>query len=142
MVYSQFGNEIFSTETRACLVSIFRVTVHGILRQSELHHQRPHESYECYLLRWRAGIFRLAILIQATYIADAYRPAIVSFTMCSDHGQLATRLNISIDRHHIVITDAFPSLCPMPGIYLFCMHHPTLRCSRAMQNYSIYLSHN
>ena len=58
------------------------------------------------LLRWRAGVGRTTIGIQTTLVTDAYAAGVVMTGMCTRLRLRTARINHSVFRDVIVITDA------------------------------------
>ncbi len=67
-----------------------------------------------------AGVGRVALFIQATFIADADGVTVVVLAVSTDDALGTTTLYGTITTDHIVVADARPASLAMPEVYLVC----------------------
>lgn len=104
-------------EARAGLHGVEHIVAnnHGVGELSmKLFKKGTHGAF----LRLGAGVGRATIDIQAAFVADAYRVAVVVLAMCANLRQWTTDFYRSVTTNHIVVAAAFPATGTVPAANL------------------------
>lgn len=119
MTASPLGLEVAvlrgSVEARAGLHGIENVVTHdqGLGKLSmKLFEQLAHRK----LLGLGAGVGRATFGVQAAFVADANRVAVVVLAMGTNHIVRATVFNGAVAANHLVVAATFPTVGAMPAV--------------------------
>ena len=70
-------------------------------------------------LLWCSCVVRLAVHVQATYVADTYAVGVVSVGVCTLHFQWSACLHSAVEQYHIVVAYHGVALFAVPAVYIF-----------------------
>ena len=70
-------------------------------------------------LLWCSCVVRLAVHVQATYVADANAVGVMSVGVSTCHLRRSAYLHSAVEQYHIVIAYHLKALSAMPLIYIF-----------------------
>ena len=86
-------------------------------------------------------VVRLAVHVQATYVADANAVGVMPLAVGSRLFYLATCFYRTVQQHHIVVAYHGVALFAVPAVYVAGSEMSALLSGRAMDDYFCYCSH-
>ena len=78
------------------------------------------EGEECRTLGVGAGVGGFAVAVEAAFVADAEGVLVVVLAVGADVGLRTALFYGAVAAHDVVVADAFPTSCLMPGVDLCC----------------------
>lgn len=137
--YLRYLRIVEDIEAGAGFVRKLAVAVNGGLW--ELAMEDAQQLIQAFILRSGAGVFGLAILVQAPDIADADAMLVMAGDMCADFLNRTAHLQSAVKCDDKVITDAAEAALFVPGIDIGCGEILALLCGGAMDDDFVDASH-
>ena len=103
--------------------------------------QLVNQQFQGMALLFGSCIFWLAVMVQASNVADSYAVSVVPLAVGTCLFQRPTAFDGSIYQYHIVVSYHAVSLFTVPAVYIRSPKALALLSGRAMDDYFCYCSH-